>query len=139
MGWNDGVTKELSEFLESVGTVGAKSIEAIKTQIDIEAEAVHKQLLSMGSTPRGVTLGLINSLVKVEVTNRKNWYGYRIEYEGKNAKGVPYQRIANILNFGSSTIQGKRFISKAIRKLRGMDDRIAERFENLSREVTSGN
>jgi len=124
MSWSDGVTKELYEFLESVGQVAGKSKEAIKEQVDIEAVRV-----ALAQTAPKATGGLMRSLVKAEVTNRKNWYGYRLEFEGSDKAGVPYQKIANILNFGSSTIKGTRFISKAIRKLRGMDDRIAKRFE----------
>ena len=46
-----------------------------------------------------------------------------------NRKGIPYQKIANILNYGSSTIKGTRFINKAIRNLKDMDARIYERFQ----------
>ena len=126
MAWNDGVTKELHDYLESVGNMAGKSKEVIKQQVDIEAEALREQLAR--TTPRRYG-DLVRSLSKVEVTNRHNWYGWRIEFVGNNKNGVPFQKIANILNFGSSTIKGKRFISKAIRILRGMDDRIAKRFE----------
>jgi len=129
MGWSDGVTKELFEFLESVGQAAGKSKAAVKEQVDIEAEAVRAAL---AQTAPKATGGLVRSLVKAEVTNRKNWYGYRLEFEGSDKAGVPYQKIANILNFGSSTTKGTRFIPKAIRKLRGMDDRIVKRFEGIS-------
>ena len=128
MSWNDGVTKELADYLESVGNMAGKSKEAIKQQVDIEAEALRAQLLK--TTPRRYG-NLVRSLSKVEVTNRHNWYGWRLEFEGNDPQGTPFQKIANILNFGSSTIKGTRFISKAIRKLRGMDDRIAKRFEGM--------
>ena len=134
MSWNDGVSKELSDFLESVGKIGGKSKEAIKEQVDIEAEAVKAALER--TAPRGKTGGLLRSLAKAEVTTRLHWYGYRLEFEGNDPQGVPYQKIANVLNFGSSTIQGTRFISKAIRKLRGMDNRIAERFENVAKNIS---
>ena len=129
MSWNDGVSKELNDYLESLSGIGDKSKEALKAQVDIEAETVRSAL---DKTAPRKTGNLAKSLVKVEVTNRKNWYGYRIEFEGNNQHGVPYQKIANILNFGSSTIKGTRFISRAIRKLRGMDDRIAKRFEDMA-------
>ena len=132
MGWNDGTTKEIADYLESVGNMAGKSIEAIMQQVDIEAETLKAQLLKTAPRRYG---GLVSSLVKVEVTNRHEWYGYRLEFEGNDVHGVPYQRIANVLNFGSSTIKGTRFISKAIRRLRGMDDRIAKRFNDFSQEV----
>jgi len=111
--------------------MAGKSKEVIKQQVDIEAEALQAQLLK--TTPRRYG-NLVRSLSKVEVTNRHNWYGWRLEFEGNDPHGTPFQKIANILNFGSSTIKGTRFISKAIRKLRGMDDRIAKRFESLTDE-----
>jgi len=131
MAWNDGVTKTLADYLESIGDMAGKSKEAIKQQVDIEAEGLRNQLHKTAPRRYG---DLVRSLSKVEVTNRHNWYGYRLEFSGNNKDGVPFQRIANVLNFGSSTIKGTRFISKAIRKLRGMDDRIAKRFEDITNE-----
>ena len=101
-------------------------------QVDIEAEIVRAELAR--NVPRR-TGGLARSLIKAKCTVRKNWYGYRIEFEGDDPKGVPYQKIANILNYGTSNFKGTRFMTKAIRKLRGMDDRIFERFENKIDEI----
>ena len=126
MAWSDGVTKELAEFLESVGQVVGKAKAAIMEQVDIEAEIVRAELVR--SAPRD-TGGLVASLLKSRCTVRRNWYGYSIEFHGNHPDGTPYQKIANILNHGDSHHTGSRFISNAIRKLRGMDDRIAERFE----------
>ena len=125
--WNDGVSKQLAEYFEQIGEYGEFAIEAIQEQIDIETEKLVAQLES--TTPRGQTLGLLNSLRKSKITVRHNWYGYSVEFEGENRKGVPYQKIANILNYGSSTIKGTRFINKAIRNLKDMDARIYERFQ----------
>jgi len=119
--------KELTEYLESLTKMGDTAKQAVREQIDIEAEKVRAVLEK--TAPRGDTGGLIRSLTKAEITTRAKWYGFRIEFEGNDAKGVPYQKIANVLNFGTSHIQGTRFINKAIRKLKGMDKRIAERFE----------
>ena len=101
-------------------------------QVDIEAEVVRAELER--NAPRR-TGALARSLIKANCTVRRNWYGYRIEFEGENEDGIPFQKIANILNFGSSTIKGTRFITKAIRKLRGMDQRILERYEKMADEV----
>ena len=119
--------KELTEYLEGLTKIGDITKTAVREQVDIEAEKVRALLEK--TAPRGETGGLIRSLAKAEITTRHNWYGFRIEFEGNNEQGVPYQKIANVLNFGTSHIQGTRFISKAIRKLKGMDKRIAERFE----------
>jgi uncharacterized protein YoaH (UPF0181 family) len=126
MSWNDGISKQLNEYLESIGVVTSKATEAIKEQVDIEVEIVFQELFR--TAPRD-TGELVASLTKAQITTRKNWYGHSIEFVGSNSQGVAYQKIANILNYGSSKIQGTRFISRAIRKFKGMDNRIAERFE----------
>ena len=126
MAWADGITKELSEYLESITEVGNKSKEAIMEVVDEYAEIVRAELTR--TAPRN-TGGLVASLLKSRCTVRRNWYGYSIEFHGNHPDGTPYQKIANILNFGTSHIQGTRFISKAVRKLRGMDDRIHQRWE----------
>ena len=130
--WNDGVSKQLAEYFEQISDYGEYAIEAIQEQIDLEVENLIKQLES--TTPRGATLGLLNSLKKSKIVARYKWYGYSVEFEGQNRKGVPYQKIANILNYGTSYIKGTRFINKAIRNLKDMDDRIYERFKNKIKE-----
>lgn len=125
--WNDGVSKQLAEYFEEVSEFGNLAIEAIQEQIDIETEKLVRQLEE--TTPRGRTLGLLNSLRKSRIVAKHNWYGYSVEFEGEDRKGTPYQKIANILNYGTSTIKGTRFINKAIRNLKDMDERIYERFQ----------
>mgnify|MGYP006921155950 FL=1 len=127
MAWNDGVSKELEEYFNNIGTFGDKAIEAVKEQIDIEVNKLVLQLES--TTPRGATLGLLNSLRNSRITAKRNWYGYSVEFVGQDKKGVPYQKIANILNYGTSFIKGTRFITKAIHNLKNMDERIYERFQ----------
>jgi len=127
MSWNDGITKELSEYFTALSQKSEQAIEAIGQQIDIEAEVIRQELEQ--TAPRGATLGLLGSLTKLKLTARREWYGYSVTFEGKNSKGEPYQKIANILNYGTSNVQGTRFISRAIRNLKGMDDRIAKRFD----------
>lgn len=127
MAWNDGVSKELEEYFNNIGTFGDKAIEAVKEQIDIEVNKLILQLET--TTPRGATLGLLNSLRNSRITAKRNWYGYSVEFVGQDRKGVPYQKIANILNYGTSFIKGTRFITKAIHNLKNMDERIYERFQ----------
>ncbi len=126
-GWNDGISKQLAEYFEQISEFGDEAIKAIQEQIDIEVEKLYKQLEA--TTPRGATLGLLNSLRQSKVVAKRNWYGYSIEFVGEDRKGTPYQKIANILNYGTSTIKGTRFINKAIHNLKGMDERIYQRFK----------
>ena len=126
MSWSDGVTKELAEYLEGIGQLGDKSKAAIMEQVDIESKKVRDALER--NAPRD-TGGLVASLLKSRCTVRRNWYGWSIEFTGNHPDGTPYQKIANILNYGNSERPGTRFITQAIRQLRGMDDRINERYE----------
>lgn len=126
--WNDGVSKQLADYFDQLSDYGDMAIEAVKEQIDIEVEKLIRELEI--TTPRGKTLGLLNSLRHSRIVAKRNWYGYSVEFEGQNRKGVPYQKIANILNYGTSYIRGTRFITKAIHNLKDMDDRIYQRFQN---------
>ena len=118
------MVKQLAEYFERLEKVGAIAVECLKEQIDIEAESVEQEIRE--NTPED-TGGLKASFTKTKIQD-SNRYGYRLEYEGNNSKGVPYAKIANILNSGTSTIKPKRFIRKAVKKLKGLDDRAAKRF-----------
>ena len=74
------------------------------------------------------TGGLARSLNVSKIDTDKR-YGYKLEYEGENEDGVPYAKITNILNSGSNTIKPRRFITQAVKRLKGLDDRAAQRFE----------
>jgi len=125
--YDDGLTQALGAYFEDLEKVGDIAIESLKKQIDIEADGVEREL--MDNTPEGETGGLKASLRKTEIT-KGNRYGYRLEHEGNAPDGTPYAKIANILNSGTSTIKPRRFITKALRKLKGLDDRAARRFED---------
>jgi len=124
--YNDGITEALDNYFEELSTVGDKAIEALKEQIDIEADGVEREL--MDNTPEGETGGLKASLKKTTLSGGSR-YGYKLEYEGDAPDGTPYAKIANILNSGTSKIKPRRFVTKAVRKLKGLDDRAAKRFE----------
>ncbi len=123
--YGDGLTEALGAYFEELQTVGDKAVEAIKEQIDIETDGVERELAE--NTPEA-TGGLKASLKRTALSGG-NRYGYRLEYEGNAPDGTPYAKVANILNAGSSTIKPRRFLTRAVRKLKGMDERAAKRFE----------
>lgn len=125
--YNDGLTKALGAFFEEIGAVGNIAIESLKEQIDIETDNVEKDLQE--NTPQGETGGLKASLKKTKI-EKGGHYGYHLEYEGNAPNGTPYAKIARILNNGTSKTKPRRFITKAVRKLKGLDDRAAKRFED---------
>lgn len=126
------MVKQLAEYFERLEKVGDIAVECLKEQIDIEAESVEQEIRE--NTPED-TGGLKASFTKTKIQD-SNRYGYRLEYEGNNPKGVPYAKIANVLNSGTSTIKPKSFIRKAVRKLRGLDDRATNRFEGKLKQQT---
>jgi len=124
--YNDGLTKALGDYFEELSSVGDTAVEALKEQIDIEADGVERELID--NTPEGETGGLKASFRRTQIKSGGR-YGYRLEYEGDAPDGTPYAKVANILNSGTSTIKPRRFITKVVRKLKGLDDRAAKRFE----------
>lgn len=127
--YNDGLTEAFDDYFEKLQKVGDIAIESLKEQIDIETDGVERELHN--NTPED-TGGLKASLKRTQLQGG-NRYGYRLEYEGNAPDGTPYAKMANILNSGTSTIKPRRFITKAVRKLKGLDDRAAKRFENKVR------
>ena len=128
--YGDGLTEALGGYFEELKTVGDKAVEALKEQIDIEAEQVERELIE--NTPEN-TGGLKASLRKTDA-KRGSRYVYRLEYEGTAPDGTPYAQIANVLNGGTSTVKPRRFITKAVKRLKGLDDRAAKRFEDKLKE-----
>lgn len=128
--YNDGLTEAFGDYFERLQKVGDIAVEAIKEQIDIDTDAVEQALTD--NTPEN-TGGLKASLKRTELSGG-NRYGYRLEYEGNAPDGTPYAKIANILSNGTSTIKPRRFIAKAVRRLKGLDDRVAKRFEEKLKE-----
>lgn len=130
--WNDGISKELSDFFKGVDGLDEQAMGAFRGAIDDEVKSYDNRIQS--SVP--VRTGGLRSSFKVEKeTSRRNWYGYRAEFEGEAPNGEPYQKIANVLNYGKpaddngGAIAGTFFVTKAIRKLQGMDERIEARIE----------
>ena len=128
----DGVTKELADYFKKLEQLGDMAVGAVKEQIDIETDSAEAEIAR--GTPEGKTGGLARSLKKTKIESDTR-YGYRLEFEGENEQGVPYAKIANILNHGTSTIAPRRFITKAVRKLKGLDDRATQRFNNKTKNI----
>jgi hypothetical protein len=127
----DGVTKQLSEYFGKLEQLGDIAVEAIKETIDEEAAAVESEIRANTPTDTG---GLAASLTKTNIDTPAR-YGKRLEYAGENPNGVPYAKIANVLNYGSSTIRPQRFITKAVKKLRGLDDRAMKKFSERCKNI----
>ena len=73
-GWNDGVSKQLAEYFEDLAEFSDYAVQAVQEQVDLEVEKLINQLEQ--TTPRGATLGLLNSIKKSKIVSRYKWYGY---------------------------------------------------------------
>lgn len=127
MTWNDGISKMMGDFLDSIGDLGTVARKTAEGVIDTEAEGFRKQVepripVDTGGLKESFTLEKCND-------SGKDWYGYRAGFDGNTPRGEPYEKIANIQNYGNSRVAGTHFVTKAIKKLKGMDDRIEARIE----------
>jgi mRNA-degrading endonuclease RelE of RelBE toxin-antitoxin system len=141
---NDEITNAFDKFYKNVlGQVGEKTKEAIQEEVDNFSEKFERDIINAIPKKTG---GLANSLTKVKQA-RVEWYGYNFEFKGNDKNGVPYEKIANTLNYGRQagvskltgrkypTITPKRFIEKAVRKLKKLDPAINDNFESKMQEL----
>lgn len=127
MAWNDGITEEMSELLQGVAEVSQNAREIAEGVIDEEvklfSERVERKIpVDTGGLKRAFT-------VKKDTGRGKNWYGYSATFEGNAPNGEPYQKIANIRNHGTPRKAGTFFITNAVKKLKGMTNRINARID----------
>lgn len=136
------VTELFDEFYNNVlGKVGDVTQQAIQEEVDKFSDQFEKDVID--SIPNK-TSGLLKSFRKVKLP-REKWYGYDFEFVGVNENGVPYQKIANILNYGREAgfskgvkygdISPRKFMSKAVRKLKKLDNAIVESYETKMQEL----
>lgn len=130
MAWNDGISKELSDFLASASDINGATKLAFESVIDEEVQGYEKRIQQSAPVKTG---GLRASFTVKREFDRRNWYGYNAEFEGNAPNGEPYEKIANVLNYGrpagdnGGAVAGTFFVTKSIRKLKGMDERIEAR------------
>ena len=127
----DELTVGFEELIEKeIMPVPEKALSIMKEEIDIAAQDVYNFLKE--ATPIGETCGLLKSLQKTK-SKKQNYYGYDVEYVGNNKNGVAYQKIASVLNFGTKDgrVAPKHFITRAQRRLKGLDGKINERIGDL--------
>ena len=127
----DGISKEFQKVFSVLESVPGVAVEAMKEVVDEASETLYAGLENDVPVRTG---GLRRSLKKAKASS-PDWYGYKIEFEGNAPNGEPYQKIANVLNYGrgasetSGGTAGEHFIEKNVRKLRGLNDKIEARFE----------
>ena len=159
MAWNDGLTKEIDNFFNSVlGELGDSAIDIIKDTVDKYSLELYRDLKKNTPVAKNIkdSVNLPDRLTSHRITEKgSKFYGYRILYEGEFKRGdkmIPYQKLANILNFGSvvaqkkkdgsygkeyTNIKANRYITKAVKKLKKIDPEINEKFKKKEKELMS--
>ena len=143
MAWNDGVSKEMSDMFGAViKGLDEETKQAAREVIDEEAQSFYARVKA--ATPQK-TGGLAASFKLTKINRGENWYGYSAEFEGTAPNGTPYQKIANVLEYGRpasaedphSAVAGRHFVRVAVQKLKGMDARIAARLASILAKRTN--
>lgn len=120
----------MNDLFEEISDAVGDSKEAAKAQIDDEAKDFKSRIIKGIPVKTG---GLKGSFTFEKQNKEKDYYGYSSGFAGESPTGEPYEKIANVLNYGrkerKGTFAGTFFVSKAVRKLKGMDARIAARID----------
>lgn len=114
----------LSAYLQQVGTQASEvATSALKEQIDIDAQNYYEFLKS--NAPNASLANAV-TMTKYETGTR---YGYVIRFDGNSASGMSYEQLARWFNNGTNRISPTYFITRATRRLKGLDNRAYYRFE----------
>lgn len=124
--WSDGITSELGEIMDDLRVVGSRARTVAQHVIDEEVSDYADRVTKAAPMDTG---GLRASHHVQIDKERRGWYGYNAQFEGKAPNGEPYEKIANILNYGTPKQAGTRFVSKAVHRLKGLSNRIEARIE----------
>lgn len=125
--------EELAKYLNSLSeNLGPSVKNAVMGQIDEEARRTFDQIKQTTPDSRAnpnskvpfVSTHLVDTLT-IKPVSKFGYYGYVIDYEGYNEKGVAYSLIARSLNKGSAKGNvATHHIDNAVNQLTGMDKRI---------------
>lgn len=123
---------ELQDYIDKTLTVAGKAAyKAIQEVVTEEANACYEAIKENTPVDKGELRDSLEIIPVDGITTIKKKvprYGYEIDYVGYNDEGVAYSKIGRTLNKGTSKIPARRHITKAVKKLKGMDDRIYDRF-----------
>lgn len=125
----------LKEYFVKLETnLGPKVLGAVKNTIDTEAKKTAEEIRLRTPVSGKSHTHLIDTLV-LKPVEKFGYYGWKLEHEGYNEYGVPYQMIANALNRGRADMPGLKHIDYAFSLLRGMDNRIIEAVDKAINEI----
>jgi|O827metagenome_2_1110793.scaffolds.fasta_scaffold82345_1 hypothetical protein len=119
----------LLKYLETLRTdLGPTVKNAIKDVIDEESNECFTTIKQGTPVSLKEHLHLVDTIKITKISN-PNKYGWKIDYEGYNEKGIPYSLIARSLNKGSAFGEATHHIDVAVHNLKGLDERIDKHVE----------
>jgi hypothetical protein len=121
---------DLSEFRKKMEAVGERAIKVAQEVINDKSAEFENNLKKDCPVKTG---GLKNSIVRTKCSNG-SWYGYKVEFVGNAPNYEPYDKIANILNWGNERMAGTFFVNKNVSKLESIDKTIEARLDQLLNE-----
>lgn len=119
----------LLKYFETLRTdLGPTVKNAIKDVIDEESNECFTTIKQGTPVSLKEHLHLVDTIKITKISN-SNKYGWKIDYEGYNEKGIPYSLIARSLNKGSAFGEATHHIDVAVHNLKGLDERIDKHVE----------
>jgi|GEM_PF-5727920 len=135
----DGSLASFADFLQDLDKMVDGAVDVAKEVIDKEATAWKDRVAQyLQAKHGGGTGGLLQSMRLVPAKRKGSYHGHRLEFDGYDPYGRPYQAIANTLNVG--TVQGNRivppshFIDNVAPPLRQLNNKIMEAVDDYVAE-----
>ena len=119
---NETIAKAATESTEKIlKEYSEMFFEKLKSLTPIDTGALAKSLIIEPYKPKGVSDGKV---------------GYVITFDGYDEKGRPFQLIANSLNRGYTTkngklVSGSHFVDKCLTMLKGIDEDINKMWNEM--------
>jgi hypothetical protein len=131
----------IKEYINKIVTYGEVALTVAKATIKDETYMLFDNMKN--ATP--VRTGNLKNSIRIYPNSKGTYHGYGIDYDGYDANGVAYSKIARSLNKGRKSgvskngrkfgaLSGNHFIDFAIAKLKGMDNRINDNIDKAINE-----
>jgi hypothetical protein len=126
----DGIGNEISVFLDDISKKINSTDDIIIATVDKYADEFYKNVKD--ASQKHGNLG--DKYTKTKIVDGYK-YGYEFEFKGNAPNGEPYEKIANVLNYGWKKRVGRyaptHFITNQIIKLAGINRAVDEQVEKM--------
>lgn len=133
------IEDSLVQMLEDACNIVFKSGDAYKAvieEVDISAQRYSDEVNKTVPVSKGLRGGKLKASHGFRRIVNNNQIKVVFAFEGVNKRGVPYEKIANVLEYGTTKITPTRFQRNAVAKtLKGMNKRIDKRYKDKGGEV----